>query len=169
MRTPRLHPATVAVTDAPMPAPLAVDREQVRMLVMTVGVREAARQCGIAQGTVQDWSAKGKWLADTKPTPAKLPPPASMQRPTNPTSPVDALSGILADDSRETRLSLSRAARSMARQAEDAELEQAGDALQVGKLAAAVHGWDRDEGQRCVLAFFSIQAAGGDETPVIDV
>lgn len=75
----------------------------------------------------------------------------------------------LAEDSEATRASLSRAARRMAEDAEDAPLEQAGDALQVGKLAAAVHGWDREEGQRCVLAFFSIQAGAGDESPVIDV
>lgn len=60
---------------------------------------------------------------------------------TSVTSASDALSEVLAEDSKETRISLSRAARNLARQAETADLSQAGDALQTGKLAALTHGW----------------------------
>jgi hypothetical protein len=134
-----------------MPAPLAVDKEQVRMLVLSIGVRQAARQMGIAEGTVQDWSAAGKWLADTRPTPAKLPPPASMVSPTSPTKPADALRDVLSDDSRETRISLSKAARKLAKKAEEADLDQAGDVLQAAKTAALVHSWEQAGGSHMVI------------------
>lgn len=78
-----------------MPAPLAVDKEQVRMLVLNIGVRPAARELGIPEGTVQDWSAAGKWLEPTRPKAAQLPPPATLVHPTSPTNPADALANTL--------------------------------------------------------------------------
>ena len=114
-----------------MPAPLAVDKEQVRMLVMSVGVREAARRCKISESTVQAWSAKGRWIADmrhpshdaTSP-PLKVQPETPLQplplsiRPTTQssgativTSPADVLADVLADDKRATVLAMSRASR----------------------------------------------------------
>lgn len=141
------------------------------MLVLAIGVRAAARECGIAEGTVQDWSATGKWLDETRPTPAKRPKPASMIGPTSPTNPADALRNVLADDERETRISLSTAARKLAKKSENAPLEQAGDVLQAGKLAGLVHRWDREgAGDRVMLAFFSIQGGTlADDGPVHDV
>lgn len=69
-----------------------------------------------------------------------------MVGPTSPTKPADALREVLADDSRETRISLSRAARNLAAKAEGAELDQAGDVLQVAKTAAMVHSWEQAGG-----------------------
>lgn len=141
------------------------------MLVMSIGVRDAARKLELNENTVLDWSRKGKWLADCRPTPAKAPPPASMASPIGPIKPADALQSILSEDERETRLSLSKAARRMAKTAEDAPLEQAGDALQAGKLASLVHRWEKDrDGDRVSLAFFSISIGSGEpEAPTVDV
>lgn len=91
-----------------MPAPLAVDKERVRMLVLAVGVRQAARELGIAEGTVQDWSATGKWLEPTRAKAAELPPPASMVHPTIPTNPADALANTLIKRRDKTKLGLSK-------------------------------------------------------------
>lgn len=129
-----------------MPAPIKVDKDQVRMLVLAVGVREAARQMGLPETAVQQWSCRGKWLAKTRPTPAALPLPASMQSVTTVRqTPADALSAVLADDAKETRLSLSRSARNLAQQAETALLDQAGDVLSAAKVASVVHRWDADK------------------------
>lgn len=54
-----------------MPAPLDVDREQVRMLVLRVGCTEASQELGIPLNTILSWSARGKWLKPEKP---ELPP-----------------------------------------------------------------------------------------------
>lgn len=45
-----------------MPAALEVDKEQVRIIALAVGVREAARQFGLSEGTVSYWSAKEGWM-----------------------------------------------------------------------------------------------------------
>lgn len=133
------------------------------MLVLSIGVRPAARKLGLPEPTVQAWAARGKWLQPTRATtvtvqPTLQPPPTCRPATVATMQPADALAEILADDERETRISLSRAAKNLASQAESAELVQAGDALQAGKLAALVHRWDASDGKVQVqvnLGFFS--------------
>lgn len=152
-----------------MPAPLAVDKEAVRVLVVAVGVREAAARMKLPVGTVAAWSARGNWLANAQvqsaaisgaPSEAKsaiactLPP---SMRPVVPEShangaikPADALAEALADDSKASRIALSRGLRRTAEHI--AQLDPA-KALQeaqnvkatVGSLAT-VHGWDAGSG-----------------------
>lgn len=45
-----------------MPAALDIDREAVRVLVVAIGPRAAARELGLPEATVQAWSARGGWL-----------------------------------------------------------------------------------------------------------
>src|SRR6478736_5623285 len=47
-----------------MPAALQIDKEQVRIVAVTVGVREAARQFGLPEGTVRAWSCREGWLVE---------------------------------------------------------------------------------------------------------
>lgn len=124
-------------------APADIDHEQVRMLVLTLGVRAAARKLNLSENTVLAWSRKGGWLAHARPVVAEtLPIPPTISQTLTTISPADALRDVLAEDSRETRISLSRSARRMAQDAEAAPLESAGDVLQVAKVAAMVHGWE---------------------------
>lgn len=139
------------------------------MLVMEVGVTEASRRTGIDLSTVKQWSARGGWLAHTRAKPSL---PTSMQ-PTPVTGivtgvtrqPADALRDILAEDDRETRISLSRSARRLAKEAENAPLEQAGDVKQVAQTAALVHRW-QEAGQAGASVVVNIallgQQAGGE-------
>lgn len=53
----------------------------------------------------------------------------------------EILENTLKEDERETKISLSRSARKLAKDAEDAPLESAGDILSVAKIASTVHGW----------------------------
>lgn len=84
-----------------MPAPLAVDKEQVRMLVVQYGTREAARRCNLNENTVLAWSNRGGWLAHLKPeNQPKL--PESMQ-PTvaiGAIKPADAQAEAMKEDSK---------------------------------------------------------------------
>lgn len=54
-----------------MPAPLDVDKEAIRLLVVEYGVTETAKQTNIPLNTLLSWSARGNWL---KPQPTPLPP-----------------------------------------------------------------------------------------------
>ena len=49
-----------------MPAPLETDREQVRIVAVQIGVREAARQFGLSEETVKSWSKREGWLRDAQ-------------------------------------------------------------------------------------------------------
>jgi hypothetical protein len=44
-----------------------VDRESVRLLAIELGVREAARQCGLSEDRVRKWSSRYKWLEQKAP------------------------------------------------------------------------------------------------------
>lgn len=115
------------------------------MLVMQIGCREAARRMGLSESTVMQWSARGKWLEHVR---QPIPLPSSMQ-PTLVSSvskPADALCEVLKDHERETTLSLARAARRNAAEAETAGLDAADKALATGKLLALVHRWERQTG-----------------------
>ena len=77
------------------------------MLVLSVGVTEAARQTGIDLSTVKQWSARGKWLAHTR---EERQLPASMQpiTVTGVTKPADALAEILSERRTQTKLHQSK-------------------------------------------------------------
>lgn len=158
-----------------MPAPLAVDKEQVRMLVLAVGVREAARQLGIKEATVQDWSATGKWLAQTRSIPAIIAAPVYSGRPTNPTKPADALQKVLVERQNHTKLGLSlftaRAARAASRLPKEALLANAADVKAVADIASKV--WPEQAADHSLhLSFFRLSAEREEaavERPVIDV
>lgn len=89
----------------PMPARLAVDRDALKMLVLSVGCTEAAKQTGINLNTVLALSARGKWL---KPALPAL--PLTVQQPPaiNAIKPVDALQKVISDRKQQTRAGLSK-------------------------------------------------------------
>lgn len=152
-----------------MPAALEVNKEAVKMLAKVIGVRAAAREMGLPEPTVQAWSAREDWLADTRVVPVSR--PASMVPATRATkSPEEALSAVLADHERETKLSLARTARANALVAERAGLSGAGDALSTGKLAALVHGWaDGSTGSPAVVINVALMCQPADSSPTAPV
>ncbi len=63
-----------------MPAPgLGVDKEAVKAHAVTHGVREAARNFGLAESTVKSWSTREGWLAPVPVTVMQAPVPKSMR------------------------------------------------------------------------------------------
>lgn len=126
-----------------MPAALDVNKEEVRMLVLAVGVREAARQMGINEKTVLHWSHTGSWLASTRAQPASLPRPAS-QVPRSVVSvvPAKALENVLKERQNHTKLGLSlyaaRASRVASRIPKHELLEHAPSVKAIADIAAKV-------------------------------
>jgi hypothetical protein len=45
----------------------SIDRESVRVLAIELGVREAARRCGLSEDRVRKWSSRYKWLEQRAP------------------------------------------------------------------------------------------------------
>lgn len=100
-----------------MPAPLDVNREAIKTLVLAVGCTEAAKQTGIPLNTILSWSARGNWL---KPAAPQLPPTV---QPTAITAinPSDALANVLADNHKQTKLQLSKYTLDASKKAADSE------------------------------------------------
>jgi hypothetical protein len=166
----------------PMPAPLDVDREQVRMLVLSVGVREAARQCNLSENTVLAWANRGGWLDAIKDAlrPQSLPQLPQSMRPTvaiGAIKPVDALANTLLDDSKATKVAASRFARRVVEYSADMEpeiaLEQARNVKEAVTIAEKVHGWGQNSGPERISIYGGqvaiVQQVAQDDTgPVID-
>lgn len=119
---------------------MEVDRESVKTLAIAIGVRKAARRLGLNEDRVLQWSKRGNWL---KPT-AQPPKQGDV---ITVISPSQALAETLNDHETETRLSLARSTRRLAKDSEEATLRDADKVYTVAKTAGIVHGWGNDKAQ----------------------
>ncbi len=128
-----------------MPARLDVDRAQARMLVMQLGYAEASRRTGVAHATLRQWGSRGGWTV-REPLPPTMQ-PVTFGTVTRVTSqPADALSAVLHEDDRETRVSLSRATRRRAeRLAKTSNPKDARNLHALTQSWAKVHGHDKEQ------------------------
>lgn len=148
--------------------------------VMAAGgtpLAQISRQTGIALGTLKARSAREGWKRAGQAAQAQEVSNAVQANRISPvaTDVVQVMANTLAEDGKATRASLSRAARRMAEQAETADLEQAGDALQVGKLAALAHDWGNKGTPAVRISMYAhaaevqVESIEVDDGPVIDV
>lgn len=111
-----------------------VDKNQARMLVADIGYQETAKRTGIAYATLRQWAKRYQWH---KPPAIKTPRPLTVTNVT--ASPVEAHAEALAEHERETRLSLARASRRMAKDCEELPVRHAKLAHTVAQTMAIVH------------------------------
>jgi hypothetical protein len=78
--------------------PVSIDKESVRMLALEVGVRQAARQLGLSEDRVRNWSSRYNWLQASSP---------HRTTPLTPNTPGDILQATLAARKQESRAKLS--------------------------------------------------------------
>lgn len=122
-------------------SPTSVTREEVKTLAIAVGVREAARQLGLAETRVLQWSKRGEWF---KPTPQ----PPRQSDVITVISPSDALRTTLTERSNKTKLGLSKAAMRAAEHFGEQDPEwlitekAAMSAKHWAATASTVHGWE---------------------------
>jgi hypothetical protein len=129
-----------------MPKPLNVDWPAVRVLAVAAGVREAARQMGISQDAVRQRSKREGWMASPKTVAQRaLAKPVTSVSP-GALSPAHALANVLQEHERETKLSLARSARRMAKDAEQATLRESPYVPQ-GSAGSVDHAWMGETGQ----------------------
>jgi hypothetical protein len=122
------------------------------MLAVAVGVREAARQMGISEDAVRQRSKREGWMASPK-TAARR----ALAKPVTSVSP-NALSrahapvNVLQEHERETKLSLARSARRMAKDAEQATLRESPYVHKAAQVASITHGWgNQDKNANTIL------------------
>lgn len=154
-------------------AALDIDKEQVRMLVLEIGPREAARKMGLNENTVRQWSARGGWLKHLKPE-NQPKAPQSMQPivVTNVTKPADALQNTLMERHRDTKLGLSAWLKETSGHLGSLKGEEAlaahQPAVSVASVMAKVYP-EQEGGDRVTLQFFAITGSQEPERPVIDL
>lgn len=128
--------------------------EQVRDTAVACGsIKRAAEQHSVSYVAARQRARREQWpvarrlskAIEVAKGAARKSIEAEQGRVTSVTSASDALVNILAEDERETRLSLGRAARQMAQQTETARLTEAGKMHDVAKTAAIVHRWDQQQ------------------------
>jgi hypothetical protein len=138
-------------SDAGMPAALEIDREAVRVLVVAIGPRAAAREMGLPEATVQAWSARYGWLEKHREAQEKA---ASLVRvkeeatgrvqPIATKSPGDALAEVIARDGAATRIGAVRYAKKVVEHAEslpaDIGLTLSGDVKSAMQVLAIADG-----------------------------
>lgn len=129
-----------------MPAPLNVNREAVKTLAIAIGVRQAAREMGLPEDTVRQWSCREKWFSN----PAETAPIINGRRSVSPyvtKPPGAALADRLARLGEESKLLLSqagvKASRHLARLPGKAVTRQSADLKNVVSANAQLHGWDQ--------------------------
>lgn len=140
-----------------MAAPgLDVDREQVRMLVLSIGPREAARKMGLNENTVRQWSARYGWLKHARPEKPQLPKSMQPVVVTNVTKPADALLDCIIEDGKATKVAGMKAARRVAERISTMAIDEAVEQmpnLKASLQSAAIAGdWQvRTDGQQLVI------------------
>ena len=152
-----------------MPATLEIDREAVKVLVMELGCREAARRMGLNENTVMAWSRRFGWL-ETRPANVPLP-PSVIQPARNARTASEALADAYKDDRVQTRLAMSRATRKAATALEQKDgnslLSDGGTTLKtVAQAASLVHGWQEQSQARVVVCLQALEQSQGAELSV---
>lgn len=118
-----------------------VDRESVRLLAIELGVREAARRCGLSEDRVRKWSSRYKWLEQRAPKQQE----AAV---TVVTMPGDALLDEHKRLEGQTKTALSRAAAKAAEHVSTQpplEVRSTAQLRDLASAAARIFGWDSDK------------------------
>ena len=116
--------------------PARATQDQVRILAIQHGIPEASRISGIKQDTIYKWAKRKHWNIT-----------AHAQAVQSVHSIPEKLESELAENERETRLSLSRYAKRAAKDSESASLREAPYVHKAAQVAGITYRWDqKDQG-----------------------
>lgn len=112
-----------------------------------LNLRELARKMGIAEGTVLAHAKRHGWSQQIQ---------VATQQQSDAITPVhsvpQSIASILQEHERETKLSLARSARRMAKDAEQATLREAPYVHKAAQVASITHGWgEREKNPNAIL------------------
>ena len=125
----------MSVQSSPPARATQQQRELVRILYLEHGHQKASELSGVRYDLVRQWASRYGWTE-----------PRSLALSQDVTKRIaDTIQDELATSERETRLSLARSAKQMAKDCEGLPVRHADKAYTVAKTAAIVHRWDAKE------------------------
>lgn len=129
-----------------MPQALEIDHNEVRVIALQIGVREAARQLGLEEDTVKSWSLREQWFAHRALTDSKIQAAVEQKRVSQGLSPVAPTAvKVLEDYGKPTRLNHAKAAHKISVKVAEMDPDElfltVPNVLAAAKHAAVVHGW----------------------------
>jgi uncharacterized protein YjcR len=115
--------------------------EQIKVAYVSgIGLREIARKMNIPEGTVLAHAKRHGWTQQIQ---------VATQQQSDAITPVQpvpqSIAAILAEHERETKLSLARSAKRMAKDAEQATLRESPYVHKAAQVASIAHGWNNTE------------------------
>ncbi len=126
----------------PRPTSTHEQRESVRLLALSVGVREAARQLNLNEDRVCAWAARYNWL----PQQPNLPITMQSDTASIASKAADSFANTLVEQGKTTKYHLSKAAMKAADRFQempgDTIIDKADRLVAVTKVASTIHGWD---------------------------
>jgi hypothetical protein len=142
---------------------IPVDREKVRMMVQDLGYTETSKQLNIKRDTLYQWAKRHGWNT----------PIVHAQETVRTVRPVQEQHAVvLAEHESETRMSLARASRRMAKDCEELPVRHAKLAHTVAQTASIVHRWGEEQGKGGftlnVLNMGSLDVSVGDSVASIE-
>lgn len=155
-----------------MPAALELDRNEVRIVAVQIGVREAARQFGLSEETVMSWSKREGWLRE-KEEQEEIVERAKWQKRESQGLPAVArtASEILKSYDGDTRMGLAKGLKAGADHVAQLDgqevLMAAGQVAQLAKASGLVHNWQANSAGISIR--MDIVSQCSDSGPVIDV
>lgn len=128
-----------------MPQALEIDHEQVKIVALAIGMREAARQYCLSEATVAAWSVKEGWFAAQEAQQATIEAAKQSLRERQGLQAVSSASDILKEFGQKTRLGMAKSVNKAVEMAEnmsgEALFESANNLKALAGTAALVHSW----------------------------
>jgi len=155
-----------------MPQALEIDRDEVKLIALSVGVREAARQYGLPEATVQAWSARYGWFAQREQEVAIVEAAKELKRERQGLQPIaTSPAEILKRTGPNTRAKLAIAVEKQAESLAETDAQElvlmAQTVTTVINGAAKLHSWAITvEGS---VRLDVLASGAGDSAPVIDI
>ena len=125
------------------PVSIPVNKEEVRLAVLELGYNTASQRLGIKAATLRQWAKRFSWNVTRT---------HAQETVTTVTRPSVAVLDELAENERETKLSLSRYTKRASKDAENAKLRDAPYVKQVAQTAGITFKWnDREQSNNTVV------------------
>jgi hypothetical protein len=135
-------------------------RAQVKMLALQIGLRAAARECGLKEDTVKKWAQRYDWRVSRMPAVSVAQPVATngRQPPVVPTqSPDAALQSIMSSLATRTKVAMASSSNKVFEHLADADaaaLARPATAIAASKwsgVAATAHGWSQGDATKVAV------------------